>query len=97
MTEANILNSDVMTRVDTLYIDLCSIVSKSQIKLTDNHEIYLTVNPDKHYIADHRARSVFWLVDVNLGELDPDFKESPCKSIGKHSFDISYRAAADGL
>lgn len=92
MTEANILNSNVLDRVRTLYEDLDAELSKAQFKLPDEHEIYLAIDPDTYYIADHATRTVFWVDEVDLEKLDPEFhdKDAPQKSIGKCFCEAAY-------
>jgi hypothetical protein len=83
VTEANILNSTILDQINTLHGDLSDALSKATFKLPNEYEIYLTVSPDQYYIADHWRRKLFWVEDIGLEELDPDFYDSPCKSIGE--------------
>jgi hypothetical protein len=86
VTEAYIRDAAVRTNIENLYhcVEATRKSHKPKFDISDNGELYLTLDPDAYYFVDHGTQSVFWLDDVPLEDLGLGV-EVPQMSFGKKS------------
>jgi len=68
VTASSIRDTPVRTNIENLYhrVESTRKSHKTELNISDNRELYLTLDPEAYYFVDHGTKSVFWLHDVPL-------------------------------